>query len=107
MQNHYGDHSFARFVALGIPLLLNAALCLLDEQQLKRAGYAGKWLTIFGVILAPAYPFLRAKRLRQTMIGRPLMVIPFSSAASRGPVTGAPLLFGPSPEISINRLKPR
>ena len=66
MQNPYGDHSCARFVALGIPLLLNAALCLLDEQQLRRAGYADKWLTIFGVILAPAYLFLRAKRLRQT-----------------------------------------
>src|SRR6266403_5511761 len=41
------------------------------------------------------------------MIGRPLMVMPFSSAASRAPVTGEPLLLGPSPEISMTRLKPR
>src|SRR5439155_321344 len=41
------------------------------------------------------------------MIGRPLMVMPFSSAASRAPVTGAPLLLGPSPEISMTRRKPR
>src|SRR5713226_2238552 len=41
------------------------------------------------------------------MIGRPLMVMPFASAASRAPVTGVPLLLGPSPEISMTRLKPR
>src|SRR3954453_12451251 len=41
------------------------------------------------------------------MIGRPLMTIPFSSAASRAPVTGAPLLFGPSPEMSMTRRNPR
>src|SRR5205823_13844077 len=41
------------------------------------------------------------------MIGRPLMTIPFSSAASRAPVTGAPLLLGPSPEISMTRRNPR
>ena len=51
---------------MGVPLLLNAALCLLDERQIKRAGYADRWLTIFGIILAPVYLFLRAKRLRQT-----------------------------------------
>jgi GYF domain 2 len=65
MENPYGDHSFAQFVSLGVPLVLNAALCLLDERQLKRAGYADKWLTIFGILLAPVYLFLRAKRLRQ------------------------------------------
>src|SRR5438094_9167880 len=41
------------------------------------------------------------------MIGRPLMTMPFSTAASRAMVTGAPLLFGPSPEISITRRRPR
>ena len=41
------------------------------------------------------------------MIGRPLMVMPFPIAASRAPVTGAPLLLGPSPEISMTRRKPR
>lgn len=66
MEDPYGDHSFAQFAALGIPLLLNALLCLLDEQQLKRAGYADKWLTLFGILLAPVYLFLRAKRLRRT-----------------------------------------
>jgi hypothetical protein len=65
MENPYGDHSLAQFVSLGVPLVLNAALCLLDERQLKRAGYADKWLTLFGILLAPAYLFLRAKRLQQ------------------------------------------
>lgn len=65
MQNPYGDNSFARFVTLGVPLVLNAALCLLDERQLRRAGYADKWLTLFGILLAPVYLFLRAKRMRQ------------------------------------------
>ena len=41
------------------------------------------------------------------MIGRPLMMMPFSSAAARASATGAPLLFGPSPEMSMTRLKPR
>ena len=41
------------------------------------------------------------------MIGRPLMVMPFSSAASRAIVTGEPLLLGPSPEISMTRRRPR
>jgi hypothetical protein len=66
MEDPLGDHSFAQFVALGLPLLLNATLCLIDEQQLKRAGYVDKWLTLFGILLAPVYLFLRAKRLRQT-----------------------------------------
>jgi GYF domain 2 len=65
MENPYGDHSFAQYVSLGVPLILNAALGLLDERQLKRAGYADKWLTLFGILLAPVYLFLRAKRLRQ------------------------------------------
>ena len=34
------------------------------------------------------------------------MTMPFSSAASRAPVTGAPLLLGPSPEISMTRRRP-
>src|SRR3954470_4840435 len=41
------------------------------------------------------------------MIGRALVTIPFSSAALRAPVTGAPLLLGPSPEISMTRRDPR
>ena len=41
------------------------------------------------------------------MIGRPLMVIPFSSAAARTSATGTPLLFGPSPDMSMTRLGPR
>jgi hypothetical protein len=39
------------------------------------------------------------------MIARPFMVMPVSSAA-RAPVTGAPLLLAPSPEISITRRNP-
>ena len=65
MENPYGDHSLAQFITLAVPLILNAALCLLDERQLRRAGYADKWLTLFGILLAPVYLFLRAKRLRQ------------------------------------------
>lgn len=65
LEDPYGDHSFIQFIALVIPLMLNATLCLLDERQLKQAGYADKWLTLFGVLLAPVYLFLRAKRLRQ------------------------------------------
>ncbi|MGJ4905501.1 DUF4339 domain-containing protein [Bradyrhizobium sp. HKCCYLS2058] len=65
MENPFSDQSFAQFIALGVPLVLNAALCLLDERQLKRAGYADRWLTLFGILLAPVYLFLRAKRLRQ------------------------------------------
>jgi GYF domain 2 len=57
MENPYGDHSLAQFVTLAVPVILNAALCLLDERQLKRAGYADKWLTLFGILLAPVYLF--------------------------------------------------
>jgi hypothetical protein len=49
-----------------IPLLTNAALCLFDTQQLKRAGYSSEWLTLFALLLAPVYLFVRAQRLRQT-----------------------------------------
>src|SRR3954471_14899485 len=41
------------------------------------------------------------------MIGRPLMGMPLPIAASRAPVTGAPLLLGPAPGISMTRRKPR
>src|SRR3982074_2089191 len=41
------------------------------------------------------------------MIGRPLMVMPFSSAAAVAPVTGGALVLGASAEISMTRLKPR
>ena len=40
------------------------------------------------------------------MIGSPLMTMPLASAASRAPVTGAPLLLAPSPEISMTRRSP-
>jgi hypothetical protein len=49
-----------------IPLLANAALCLIDAAQLKRAGYSSGWMTVFALLLAPAYLFMRAQRLRQT-----------------------------------------
>lgn len=48
------------------PLVANATLCLVDAEQLKRAGYSSGWMTLFAVLLAPGYLFLRAKRLRQT-----------------------------------------
>ena len=34
------------------------------------------------------------------------MVMPFDSAVSRAPVTGEPLLLGPSPEMSMTRRRP-
>lgn len=49
-----------------IPLLVNAALCLTDAAQLKRAGYSSGWMTLFALLLAPAYLFMRAQRLHQT-----------------------------------------
>jgi GYF domain 2 len=49
-----------------LPLLTNAALCLIDTEQLKRAGYSSGWLTFFALLLAPIYLFVRAQRLRQT-----------------------------------------
>jgi hypothetical protein len=49
-----------------IPLLTNGALCLVDTEQLKRAGYSSGWLTLFALLLAPVYLFMRAQRLRQT-----------------------------------------
>lgn len=49
-----------------IPVATNCILCLLDEQQLKRAGYGFGWMTFFAVLLAPVYLFIRAQRLRQT-----------------------------------------
>lgn len=49
-----------------IPILTNATLCLIDAAQLKRAGYSSGWMTFFALLLAPAYLFMRAKRLHQT-----------------------------------------
>jgi GYF domain 2 len=63
------DPFFATFIlplTWLIPLLTNAALCLLDTRQLKRAGYSSEWLTLFALLLAPVYLFVRAQRLRQT-----------------------------------------
>jgi hypothetical protein len=49
-----------------VPVLTNAALCLVDTEQLKRAGYSSEWMTFFALLLAPVYLFVRAQRLRQT-----------------------------------------
>ena len=46
--------------------MTNAALCLVDTEQLKRAGYSSGWMTVFALLLAPVYLFVRAQRLRQT-----------------------------------------
>jgi hypothetical protein len=59
-------HPLLQLTSVFVPVAINAALCLADERQIKRAGYADRWLTLFGVLLAPVYLFLRAKRLRQT-----------------------------------------
>lgn len=49
-----------------VPVMTNAVLCLLDTEQLKRAGYSSGWMTLFALLLAPVYLFARAQRLRQT-----------------------------------------
>ncbi|MGY4155604.1 hypothetical protein ACVINW_001446 [Bradyrhizobium sp. USDA 4461] len=64
-----GDEFFEAFLSplsWLVPVLTNAALCLVDTEQLKRAGYSSGWLTLFALLLAPVYLFLRAQRLRQT-----------------------------------------
>ncbi|MCK1389005.1 DUF4339 domain-containing protein [Bradyrhizobium sp. 21] len=66
-----GDEFFDAFLSplsWLVPLLTNAALCLVDTEQLKRAGYSSGWLTFFALLLAPVYLFVRAQRLRQTPI---------------------------------------
>jgi hypothetical protein len=63
---HIGeDLSFSSALVWLIPALANATLCILDEQQLKRAGYSSGWMTLFALLLAPVYLFMRAQRLRQ------------------------------------------
>lgn len=64
--NPYQDNSIVAALSWVIPIAANAALCLLDERQLKRAGYDSASLTFFALLLAPVYLFVRAKRLRQT-----------------------------------------
>jgi hypothetical protein len=64
---HLGeDVSLSSALVWLIPALANATLCILDEQQLKRAGYNSGWMTLFALVLAPVYLFMRAQRLRQT-----------------------------------------
>ena len=48
-----------------VPVTVNAVLCLVDAEQLKRAGYSSSWMTLFALLLAPIYLFVRANRLRQ------------------------------------------
>jgi hypothetical protein len=65
--SHLGeDLSVSSALVWLIPALANATLCILDEQQLKRAGYDSGWMTLFALLLAPVYLFMRAQRLRQT-----------------------------------------
>lgn len=67
--SHPADDSFFHVVLaplIWLPVFMNATLCLVDAEQLKRAGYSSGWMTLFALLLAPVYLFLRAKRLRQT-----------------------------------------
>lgn len=66
MNHQDEDVTFSTALSWVIPLLVNGSLCLLDERQLKRAGYSSGWLTFFALLLAPVYLFMRAQRLRQT-----------------------------------------
>ncbi|WFU81324.1 DUF4339 domain-containing protein [Bradyrhizobium sp. CIAT3101] len=64
-----GDEFFEAFLSplsWLVPVLTNAVLCLVDTEQLKRAGYSSGWLTLFALLLAPVYLFVRAQRLGQT-----------------------------------------
>jgi hypothetical protein len=70
-QNNHppGDTFFEAFLAplpWLVPILTNAGLCLVDAEQLKRAGYSSGWMTLSALLLAPVYLFVRAQRLRQT-----------------------------------------
>lgn len=60
------DRTFSSALIWIIPAATNGILCLLDERQLKRAGYSSGWMTVFAVLLAPVYLFMRARHLRQT-----------------------------------------
>ena len=65
--NHpYEDHAFSSALSWLIPVTTNAILCLVDAEQLKRAGYTSGWMTLFALLLAPVYLFVRAQRLSQT-----------------------------------------
>lgn len=65
--SHLGDDlSFSSTLVWLIPTLANATLCILDERQLNRGGYSSGWMTLFALLLAPVYLFMRAQRLRQT-----------------------------------------
>jgi hypothetical protein len=70
LYNHPADDEFFETflspLSWLVPVLTNAALCLVDAEQLKRAGYSSGWLTLFALLLAPVYLFARAQRLRQT-----------------------------------------
>jgi hypothetical protein len=70
--NHPADDAFFETflspLSWLIPISTNAVLCLVDTEQLKRAGYSSGWLTLFALLLAPVYLFVRAQRLRQTPI---------------------------------------
>ena len=64
-----GDTFFEAFLSpltWLVPVTANAILCLVDAEQLKRAGYSSGWMTLFALLLAPVYLFVRAQRLRQT-----------------------------------------
>ena len=66
LKTPYEDHQLSSALLWIIPAAANAILCLLDQQQLKAAGYNSAWITFFALLLAPVYLFVRAQRLRQT-----------------------------------------
>lgn len=66
LKTPYEDHQLSSALLWIIPAAANATLCLLDQQQLKAAGYNSAWITFFALLLAPVYLFVRAQRLRQT-----------------------------------------
>lgn len=65
LEDPYADQSFGKLVCTFVPLIVNVGLCIYDERQLRRAGYADHWLVILAILLAPIYLFARARRLKQ------------------------------------------
>jgi hypothetical protein len=54
-------------ISVLIIAVINAILCVIDVNLLKRAGYDAQWLgaIFWGFFLAPVYLFFRARRLKQ------------------------------------------
>ncbi len=57
---------FVAFLPLFFAAFVNAFFCVIDAQQLKKAGHDTKGMGIMAALLVPVYLFVRASRLRQS-----------------------------------------